>query len=128
MGSMQNVLPGELRVFFNHIYEYQKGVRKMILCTLNKTYEEVAINRLKSQNICYITHQINKRCVNIFFGDQECIDAIRLIIDRSLTTLTPEEDFILGTLLGYDLCKQCKRFCLRKQKIEKQNEYEFYQK
>ncbi len=33
---------------------------------------------------------------------------------RPLNQLTPEEDFILGTMLGYDLCAQCERFCERK--------------
>ena len=28
--------------------------------------------------------------------------------------LTPEEDFILGAMLGYDLCAQCERYCKRK--------------
>lgn len=28
--------------------------------------------------------------------------------------LTPEEDFILGAMLGYDICAQCERYCKRK--------------
>ena len=31
-------IPGEIKVFLNHIYEYKKGVRNMILCTLNEYY------------------------------------------------------------------------------------------
>jgi hypothetical protein len=28
--------------------------------------------------------------------------------------LSPEQDFILGAMLGYDICVQCKRYCDRK--------------
>ena len=52
--------------------------------------------------------------INIFFGSDECIDAVRLLLSRPLYELTPEEDFILGAMLGYDICAQCKRYCRRK--------------
>ena len=107
-------VPGEIKVLMNHIYEYKKGVRNMILYTLNKNYEEAAIKRLESQNICYVRQDAGERSVNLYFGRPECIEAIRLMVDRPLNRLTPEEDFILGALLGYDICKQCKRFCSRK--------------
>ena len=32
----------------------------------------------------------------------------------SLDDVTPEEDFILGAMLGYDICAQCERYCERK--------------
>ena len=38
----------------------------------------------------------------------------RQIIIRPLNKLTPEEDFILGAMLGYDICQQCKRYCGKK--------------
>ena len=47
-------IPGEIKVFLNHIYEYKKGVRNMVLCTLNKCYEPIAVERLESQKICFI--------------------------------------------------------------------------
>ena len=31
-----NVLPVDMKVLMNHIYEYQKGVRRMVLFTLNR--------------------------------------------------------------------------------------------
>lgn len=36
------------------------------------------------------------------------------MVTRPLNRLTPEEDFILGAMLGYDICAQCKRYCTRK--------------
>ena len=40
------------------------------------------------------------------------------IIIRPLNQLTAEEDFILGAMLGYDLCQQCKRYCSKKEGIK----------
>lgn len=116
MDTDNKILPGELRVLMNHIYEYDKGVRSMILCTLNKKFEHFATARLASRGIPYVVQRVGTRCVNLYFGRSECLDIVRMIVDRSLTKLTPEEDFILGVLLGYDICEQCKRFCIRKQK------------
>lgn len=42
------------------------------------------------------------------------MDAIRLMVTRPLNELSPEEDFILGALLGYDIRRQCERYCQRK--------------
>lgn len=36
-----------MRVFANHIYEYKKGVRRMILFTVNDRYVGEAVKRLK---------------------------------------------------------------------------------
>ena len=38
------------------------------------------------------------------------------MVDKPLNQLTPEEDFILGAMLGYDICAQCERYCARKNK------------
>ena len=88
-----------MKVLMNHIYEYKKGVRRMVLFTFNKKYEDFAIRRL-----------------NLYFGREECLNAIRMIVTRPLNLLTPEEDFMLGAMLGYDICAQCERYCERKDK------------
>ena len=44
-------MPIDLKVLMNHIYEYKKGVRRMVLYTFDKQYESFAITRLQSQNI-----------------------------------------------------------------------------
>lgn len=105
---------GELNVFLNHIYELQKGVRQMVLYTTNKKYEQFAINRLKSQHIQFLIQPIDDERINLFFGKAECIKAISMMVTRPLYQLTPEEDFILGAMLGYDICVQCQRYCDRK--------------
>ncbi len=112
--QQERVLPEDMKVLMNHIYEYQKGVRRMVLFTFSKRYESFALTRLQHQNIPYIVQPLSGDSMNLFFGKQECLDAIRLIVDKPLCKLTPEEDFILGAMLGYDICAQCERFCKRK--------------
>ncbi|MDD3040347.1 DUF2023 family protein [Bacteroides sp.] len=114
----ERIIPGEIRIFLNHIYEYKKGVRNMVLYTMNKEYEEFAVRRLKSQKISYMIQEVGTSKINLFFGKSECMKAMRHIIIRPLNQLTAEEDFILGTMLGYDLCQQCKRYCSKKESIK----------
>ena len=107
-------IPTALQVLMNHIYELQKGVRHMVLFTCNKKYSELAIQRLESQGIPYLLQPAGQQNLNVYFGRRECLEAIRLIVTRPLNQLTPEEDFILGAMLGYDICAQCERYCKRK--------------
>ena len=108
------VMPIDMKVLMNHIYEFKKGVRQMILFTFNKRYETFALERLKRQNIDYIIQPVGNDRLNLFFGKKECMDAVRVMVTRPLNQLTPEEDFMLGALLGYDICAQCERYCERK--------------
>lgn len=103
-----------MKVLSNHIYEYKKGVRQMVLYTFNKKYEDFALKRLERQHIDYIIQPVGNDRLNLFFGKKECLDAIRLMVNRPLNQLSPEEDFILGAMLGYDICAQCERYCERK--------------
>ena len=102
-----------MRVFANHIYEYKKGVRRMILFTVNDRYVGEAVKRLKAEDIDFELQEVGNGRTNIFFGRSECIEVVRRMITRPLQQLSPEEDFILGALLGYDICMQCERFCKR---------------
>lgn len=104
----------EMKVLMNHIYEYEKGVRQMVLYTFNGKYEKQVVNRLKSLSIDYLVQPVGNGNVNLFFGNKACIDTIRLMVNRPLYQLSPEEDFVLGALLGYDINKQCERYCQRK--------------
>lgn len=116
--TQAEVCPTDMKVLMNHIYEYQKGVRHMVLFTFNKKYADFALRRLQSQGIDYIVQPVNNDVLNLYFGRRECLDAIRLIVNRPLNQLTPEEDFILGALLGYDICMQCERYCKRRRKCD----------
>ena len=114
MRTRTTTTPVELKVLMNHIYELHKGVRHMVLFTCNKKYSEQTIQRLESQGIPYLLQPAGRQNQNIYFGRRECLEAIRLIVTRPLNELTPEEDFILGAMLGYDICAQCERYCKRK--------------
>ena len=107
-------IPGEIRIFLNHIYEFKKGIRNMVLYTINKKYEGFAVRRLEKQNICFLKQEVNAHKINLSFGKKECLDAVKFMLNRPLNLLTPEEDFILGAMLGYDICRQCERYCSRK--------------
>lgn len=108
------LIPADMKVLINHIYEYKKGVRNMVLFTFNSKYADYAVGRLRRDNISYIVQPVGNERMNLFFGKSECLDAIRLIVTRPLNQLSPEEDFILGAMLGYDICAQCERYCERK--------------
>ena len=70
--------PSELRVFLNHIYEYQKGVRNLVLFTMNKEHEEYAVSRLRTQGIKYVIQEVVGNKINLYFGKSECIEAVDL--------------------------------------------------
>ena len=93
-------IPTEMKVLMNHIYELNKGVRQMVLFTCNKKYGQQAVERLESQGIPYVLQPAGQQNLNVYFGRRECLEAIRLIVTRPLNQLTPEEDFILGAMLG----------------------------
>lgn len=66
-------ISGEMKVLMNHIYEYKKGVRQMVLYTFNKRYEKFAVNRLENQNIDYFIQPVGNNTLNLFFGREACI-------------------------------------------------------
>ena len=109
--------PVDLTVLMNHIYEYKKGVRHLMLYTFDKKYESFAITRLERQNIDYIIQPVGNDRLNLFFGKRECLDAIRMIVTKPLCQLSPDEDLILGAMLGDDICAQCENYCERKKKV-----------
>lgn len=112
--SSPDIITADLKVFLNHVYEYKKGVHRMVLYTVNRKYETFATARLRNQHIDFLVQPASDTSINLFFGRPECIRAIRFLADRPLNLLSPEEDFILGAMLGYDICAQCERYCTRK--------------
>ena len=99
----------DLRVFNHHIYEYQKGIRNLILTTEKFEYKEYIESRLKKEGIAYKTDRVSEGKINVYFGEQECVDVVKSF-NPNLSNITPEQDFILGIMLGYDRLKQCIRY------------------
>lgn len=96
------------------VYEIEKGVRPLALYTMPKSIWSVAQSKLTNRSIAHYVQPVpnNNDTINLFFGDENCINAIiRILKGRTLDELNAEEDFMLGAMLGYDICKQCKRFC-----------------
>lgn len=112
--TMGEAVPIEMKVLMNHIYEYEKGVRRMVLYTFNARYADYAVKRLERRHISYILQPAGRGTVNLFFGRKECLDAIRIFVTKPLNELSPEEDFMLGAMLGYDITMECKRYCTLK--------------
>ena len=81
-----------MKLFMHHIYEFQKGIRSLVLCTMCRTCAALVCDRL-------------------------CLDAVRTFVHKPLNELTPEEDFMLGAMLGYDIARQCERYCKRKGRL-----------
>ncbi|MGL4868261.1 MAG: DUF2023 family protein [Cetobacterium sp.] len=107
-----------MQVFVHHIYEYEKGIRNLILHTISEDLLTFVQNRLNSKNISYQIDKIKNGRYNVFFGDESCINVIKKINKSNLSEYTPEEDFILGIMLGYDRKKQCDRYIDFKNKAE----------
>lgn len=106
----------DLRIFNHHVYEYKKGLRNLILTTEKSQHRSAIEQKLKSNNIPYIIHEINSgKVINVFFGAPSCIEVVKTF-NPKLNKLTPEQDFILGIMLGYDRVKQCDRYMKIKNK------------
>ena len=117
MTAHDDAHPGEMKMVTHMIYEFKKGIRSLVLCTLCPTCAEMVKQKLDNQGIGYITQQLGNRNVNLFFGEQACLEAVGSFIHKPLNLLTPEEDFMLGAMLGYDIARQSQRFCERKFKV-----------
>ncbi|MFW6036024.1 MAG: DUF2023 family protein [Halothermotrichaceae bacterium] len=111
-----------MKVFNHHIYEYKKGLRNLILHTTKASDKKEIERRLEDYKIPYLIYHVNSEKINVFFGNQNCINVIDKINKNDLREYSDEEDFILGIMLGYDRVDQCKRFIerkLRKEAIQK---------
>lgn len=99
-----------MQIFAHHIYLYEKGVRKLILHTAGIDELEEMRVKLDKKGISYLVDFVTDKKVNLFFGDSDCILVLQRFPTLELHRLSPENDFILGTMLGYDCKLQCQRF------------------
>lgn len=104
---MKSQVMGDL---VHRLYEHRKGVRQLFMMTMSAQDSLVVVNRLRGEAIEYHVQTVSPRKVNVFFGREACVELVRHVVNKPLCKLTPEEDFILGTLLGYDREQQCLRF------------------
>ncbi len=100
----------DLRVFCHHIYEYKKGLRNLILTTEKSKYKDAIVQRLERENVDYMIHELGNNNINVYFGAKECVDVVKTFNSPKLREISPEQDFMLGIMLGYDKIQQCKRY------------------
>lgn len=102
-----------MKVLNHHIYEYEKGLRNLILHTMPSKDREKVENILRKRNIDYHIQIVNGVKINIFFGAWNCVEIVKKFAYKNLSKFSDEEDFILGIMLGYDRLKQCERYLRR---------------
>ena len=107
----------EMQILTHHIYEYNKGLRNLVLYTINSDELPKTLEILSGKEICYFISRVNENKVNVFFGNEVCVKIIESFGDKLLSDYSDEEDFMLGTMLGYDLIKQCERYIKRSSKV-----------
>ncbi|MFP4521287.1 MAG: DUF2023 family protein [Fibrobacterota bacterium] len=105
-----------MEVFRHHIYEFKKGLRNLVLHTCPATKREEVEFVLSKYGAEYQIYPVTPAKINVFFGLKECVEVVRVIGKEKLYEYTDEEDFILGSLLGYSNSVQCARYIKRKKK------------
>ncbi len=110
-----------MQVLCHHIYEYQKGLRHLVLHTMKSLDREAAEKKLSKYDVEYMITELSNGNINIFFGKRECVDVMRSFGNVPLNHLTVEQDFILGIMLGYDRLAQCSRYLKRNTETCAQN-------
>ncbi len=105
----------EMQILMHHVYEYKKGLRSLVLHTMSMKERSKTEDLLTRRGICYYLQNVGKDKINVFFGNSKCVKIIESFGHESLNDFSDEEDFILGTMLGYDRIQQCERFLKRKQ-------------
>ena len=54
----------DLKVFTNHIYELEKGVRRMVLYTTHGRNRDFVVRRLDNRNISYVEQPVGNGRIN----------------------------------------------------------------
>lgn len=101
------------RIFRHNLYEFRKGVRQLFMMTMSAAEAALIVPHLQAASIDHYVQDVTETKVNLFFGRPALVATVRSVVTKPLNQLTPEEDFILGTLLGYDREQQCRRFLAR---------------
>lgn len=99
-----------MQVLVNALYEFDKGVRHLFLLTAGTGEIPALLNRLDRDRVDYFVQAINADKANLFFGKAALVETARHIARKPLNQISPEEDFMLGTLLSYDKERQCLRY------------------
>lgn len=102
-----------LALMAQYIYELRKGVRQLFLLTMTPHEARAVQDRLDREGIAWHNQPVTSAKVNVYFGQPVFVELAGRLARQSLNQLTPEQDFMLGTLLGYDREQQCRRYLER---------------
>jgi hypothetical protein len=108
-----DVNAGVIRVFNHHLYELSRGIRPLSMLTMTKAASGVVVARLVREGVAYYVHEACPTKLNVVFGRPAAVEAARRFLTGPLCDLSPEHDFMLGILLGYDREQQCVRYLER---------------
>ncbi len=117
--NCNDLLSADLQVLKHHVYEYKKGIRNLVLHTMKKTEKDKAIFYLQNKSISFWISEVNETKINLFFGNPECVEIVKSFEAKSLNDLTPEQDFMLGIMLGYSREQQYSRYLKQLKSSEK---------
>ena len=124
-GVKKSFIKYNYELFAHHLYELDKGLRHLVLHTAPIEVVDAMIRKLRRNDVPFHIQELSCGKINLFFGEKECVETIKKFKNKALNKYTPEEDFILGILLGYDPLKQTKTYlkfknaCLTIEKYEK---------
>ena len=93
-----------------YLYELGKGVRQLFMLTMTPREAQAVQARLDRDGIAFYRQRVNEEKVNLYFGNAQFVAVAQRLAIRPVCQLSAEEDFILGTLLGYDREQQCRRY------------------
>ena len=110
-------LTNSAAIFCHHVYEYEKGVRSLVLHTGMREELPLIRSKLQKREIPHVIYSVGEKKINVFFGNASCVEVIRHVGKANLQDYSEEEDFILGILLGYDKIQQCERYLRKNQKL-----------
>lgn len=101
-------------VFYHLIYEHSRGLRDLALYTVSPAQVELVEAELKHEGVAYWFRPLDDGRINVYFGHRACVDVVRSFGGCPHCRLTPEQDFMLGIMLGYDRTRQCERYLGRR--------------
>ena len=96
-------------VLNTYIYEIKKGTKPLALISVRYSRLELYLDKITKNALSFAVQKIGDKA-NIFFGYEDCVRVASFFIDKKLSDLSAEEDFILGIMLGYNRIEQCKRY------------------
>ena len=109
-----------IEVFHHLLYDISRGLRDLALYTITPDDQNMIEAELLREGVSYLFRPIDDGRVNVYFGHKACIDVVKTFGGCAHCEHTPEQDFILGIMLGYDRTRQCERFLARRERCAAQ--------